>query len=287
MLEKKVSHHLLSDPMESTEISRNFYVVWGAVFAGVVIAIASQMLFALIGSSIGLAVVNFEDGTNFRAIQIGALLWWIVTGAIALYAGGMVSGRMSGVTWQLDAVIHGMLTWAVTTIVTFFFLTTGLGALIAGGYGLLRAAGASVATVAPPIAEQLGNPELRNELGSLLRERGVDPQNVASIQEQIVVGVASFAMTDNPVEQKQQVVDLLTRNTNMNADEATAKVGEWAQKFQVMKEDVREQTRDAAQTASKSAAKGAFVSWVMLVIGVIVSGIGGSHGIRHWSEQIS
>lgn len=281
MLTEKVSHHLLSDPEVQKEETRNFYVVWGAVFAGVVIAIALQIMFSLIGSSIGLAVVSFNEETNFRAIQFGAYLWWIITGAIALYVGGMVSGRMSGVTWQMDAVLHGLLTWGVTSILTFFFLASGVGALISGGYGLLKTAGAA------PLIQQNSNSELRGELGSLLKERGRNPQNDASIQEQIVVGVASFAMTGNPAEQKKQVVNLLTQNTNMNSDEARTKVDGWAKNFQNMKESAGEQTRDAAPTATKTAAKGAFVSWFMLVIGAIVAGIGGSHGIRHWSEQIS
>lgn len=284
MLEKKVTH-LLAEPSMPTSLDRNLYVVWGAVFAGVAITIASQILFALVGSSIGLAVVNIDQAGHLRAIEIGALSWWIVTGAIALYVGGMVSGRMSGVSWQLDGVLHGLLMWAVTTILTFFFITTSIGALVAGGYGLLRVAGAAIATAVPPIGEQFGNPELRNELGPLLDQRGNPGLNKYSLEEQIVVGVSSFALTDNPEEQKQQVVNLLTQNTNMNAAEARDTVNQWALKFQ--SGDAAGQTRDAAHDASKAAAKGAFAAWVMLLVGAIVAGIGGSHGIRHWSEQIS
>ena len=60
-----------------------FRLKWGAVFAGLVVALALQVVLTLLGTAIGLSAVG--PGTSARGIGIGAGIWMIVTALIAVW----------------------------------------------------------------------------------------------------------------------------------------------------------------------------------------------------------
>lgn len=102
-------------------------ITWGSVIAGAVAAIGAQVLFATLGLAIGLSVPGTAEG-----IGIFAGIWWLVTGLISLFIGGWVAGRFSGVANEMDTSIHGVMTWALATMLSILFVT-GFGGVIAGG----------------------------------------------------------------------------------------------------------------------------------------------------------
>ena len=85
-------------------------ISWGAIFAGVVIAVAVQLVMGILGTGIGLSMVDPTDGSTPGAsgFGIGAGIYWLITTVIALGAGGYVAARMSGVTERFDALVHGL-----------------------------------------------------------------------------------------------------------------------------------------------------------------------------------
>ena len=73
-------------------------VSWGAVFAGVVIALVVQLVLNLLG--IGLGAASFDpatsDNPSATTFSIGAGIWWAVSGILAALAGGYAAGRLAG-----------------------------------------------------------------------------------------------------------------------------------------------------------------------------------------------
>ena len=71
----------------------------GAIFAGAAIATAvTVVLLGLLGVAIGATISDPMSGDtpSAKAFGIGAGLWWIVDGVLALLAGGWAAARMAG-----------------------------------------------------------------------------------------------------------------------------------------------------------------------------------------------
>lgn len=108
-------------------------ISWGSIFAGVIVALVVQLLLSLLGLAIGLGSINPMTETDpFSGLGTGALVWWVASMLIALFAGGLAAGRLSGLTVPFDRVLHGFLTFSVYSIVSFFMITTAVGGIISG-----------------------------------------------------------------------------------------------------------------------------------------------------------
>src|SRR5207248_1109974 len=92
-------------------------VSWGAVFAGLIIAVVLQLLFTLLGVGIGAATVEpLQQSHPGQGLGIGAAIWFFVSSLIAMYIGARVAGNLAGSGLKSDRMLHGILTWGATTI---------------------------------------------------------------------------------------------------------------------------------------------------------------------------
>ncbi len=132
---------------------------WSAIAAGMVIAVVVQLVLSLLGAGIGFSTIDplrfsSPDASTFG---IGAAVWWIVTSMIALYAGGWVAGHLAASPLRSDAMLHGLLTWAVATIVSVYLLASLVGSVVRGGASVAgKAAGmaaSGIAAAAAPVAD--------------------------------------------------------------------------------------------------------------------------------------
>lgn len=133
-------------------------ISWGAVFAGAVAALVLQVILNMLGLGVGLSTVDpAGDGTpGASSLGMGAGLWWVVSGILASAAGGYLAGRLSGKPSKSTTGYHGLTSWAVTTLVIFYLLSSAVSGLVGGAFntasgavgGLGRAAGGSIQTVA-------------------------------------------------------------------------------------------------------------------------------------------
>src|SRR5215203_3952712 len=119
-------------------------VSWGAVLAGVVVALVSQLILNMIGIGVGATAVN----PSVSSFSIGAGIWWTVSGILAALAGGYVAGRLSGKPKESTAAWHGLVTWALTTLLVFYLLTTAIGGLLGGAFRTVSSAVSGVASTA-------------------------------------------------------------------------------------------------------------------------------------------
>lgn len=106
-------------------------ISWGAIFGGTAVALVAQTLLTLLGVAIGLSVVNPVTEQNaLQEVGVGAGIWWIITGLISLFLGGWTAGRLAGMPRRTDAILHGVITWAIVTFVSIFLIVNGAGAII-------------------------------------------------------------------------------------------------------------------------------------------------------------
>jgi hypothetical protein len=169
------------EPLEAPWHKR---ISWGAVFAGVVIAIAIMIVLNLLGLAIGLATIDPATGETpgARPLSIGAGIWWIVSALIALYAGGWIASRLAGAFRNETGTIHGLLVWATATLAMVWMASSALGALVGGTFSALgtgaevagRAGAAGAQAVAQAMPGEGSLQGVRSELQRILGGGGQD-----------------------------------------------------------------------------------------------------------------
>jgi hypothetical protein len=105
---------------------------------------------SLLGFGIGMSTVDPAVGNTPQAssIGIGARVWWVISNLIALVIGSYVAARLSGMPVRGDGIIHGVLTWAITLLITMYLLATSVGSIVGGAFNVV---GASTAKRSKPV----------------------------------------------------------------------------------------------------------------------------------------
>jgi hypothetical protein len=102
---------------------------WGAILAGVAVGISVQLALTLLGIATGLSTIEVTRG---EGVGTGPLVWAGFSMLVAAFVGGYVAARMSGLKRKADGVLHGAVSWAVTTIM-FAVLATSVGGTLMSG----------------------------------------------------------------------------------------------------------------------------------------------------------
>jgi hypothetical protein len=149
-------------------------ISWGAILAGAVLALVIQLALSLLGLGIGLGTIDpLTEQNPMDGIGIGAGIWWVASMLLSLYLGASVASRLAGMPRPTDGMLHGLLTWSVVTLLTFYLLTTAVGRIIGGVTGVagraLSGVGSGLAAVAPEAGEAI-----KGEL----KEQGIDLNDV-------------------------------------------------------------------------------------------------------------
>jgi hypothetical protein len=110
-------------------------ISWGAIFAGALIALATQLVLTLIGTAIGLATLSpaSGQGPSGTTLGVGAAVWVVISSLLSLFLGGYIAGRLAG---TFNGWLHGLATWATVAMLTMLLLTTAAGGLIGAASGL-------------------------------------------------------------------------------------------------------------------------------------------------------
>ena len=145
-------------------------VSWGAVLAGVTVALVTQLLLGVLGLATGASTIDpLHEQNPTGGLGTGAGVWFVLSGLISLFAGGWTAGRMAGIHRVVDSTLHGVLTWGVATLFTFYLLTTGVGSIIGGAACFLRQGasviGQGVASASPAVGDAIRGP---------LQDQGID-----------------------------------------------------------------------------------------------------------------
>jgi hypothetical protein len=146
-------------------------ISWGAIFAGVVVALVVQMVFSLLGMGIGLGAINPMETNPLQGLGTGALIWWIATMLISLFTGGYVAGRLAGMPRNEEGMLHGILTWSVFTLFSFFLLTTAVG-------GIFNIVGNTVSKSLSVAGQEVSPSEAKDRIIQELEQRGLTREEI-------------------------------------------------------------------------------------------------------------
>jgi hypothetical protein len=274
---------------------------WGAIFAGVVIAIAVQVVLGILGAGIGLTMVDPVEGTTPGAagFGIGAGLYWLITTVVALGAGGYAAARVAGVHERFDALVHGLVVWGVTLLLTLYLLTSAVGGIIGGAFRTVGAvagtagnAVGAVAAAAPAAASVAGVDtndvkdaarDVRSEAAAYLSDAPSDPARMTPEQAQTEIARQLPALARGGADGQQaesRIVDIVAAQRKISRPEAQAQVTRAKQQFVQTKEETVATAKTATDKAAGAAAGTSFVLVLALLVGAAAAGFGATAATR-------
>jgi len=265
-------------------------VSWGAIFAGAVTALVTQVIVNLVGVGVGLASVSTTaaDNPSASSVSMGAGIWFVASGIVASLAGGLIAGRLSGKPLPGAAALHGLVSWAVTTLVVLYLLTSAASGLVGGTLstvsGALGGAGNLVggtiqtaAQAAAPSLAKVSNPLDGIEDKVRQQSAGQDPQ---AAKDAAVAAIRALFTGD--ASQKQQAesraADALAKAQNIPVDQARQQVQDYEKQYDQAVATAKQKAEAAAVTAKSAATQGAFYAAIALVLGALAAFFGGRLG---------
>ncbi|MCO6052331.1 PhnA-like protein [Mesorhizobium sp. RP14(2022)] len=276
-----------SEDLRTIAINR---ISWGAVLAGVVVTLVVQLLINLIGIGIGAATLDpgTADNPSAASFSIGAGLWFVIAGVIASLVGGYAAGRLSGRPKGSTASWHGITTWALTTLVIFYLLTSSIGGIIGGAFqGLSSAAGGvasavggtaqTAAVAAAPSLPGVSNPFSSIEQSVRDATGGNDP---AALRDAAVAAVRAAVTGDEAQanDARERAAQAIARAQNVPVEQARTQVQQYEQQYRQSVETAKQQATQAADAAATAVSRGALFGALGLILGALAAWFGGRMG---------
>lgn len=264
---------------------------WGAIFAGVVIAIAVQLVLGILGTGIGLTMVDPVEGSTPGAagFGIGAGVFWLLTTIVALGAGGFAAARVARLHDRFDALVHGLVVWGVTLILTLYLITSAVGGIIGGAFrtvgAVAGAAGSTIGAAAPRAASIAGIDEqdVREEAAAYLSDAPSDPAQMTPEQAQKEIAGELPALARGGAEGQQaeaRIVAIVAAQRGISQADAQAQVTRAKQRFVAAKNQTLETAKSATDAAAGAAAGGSFMIVLALLVGAGAAGFGATAAAR-------
>lgn len=265
-------------------------VSWGAVLAGVVVALVVQLLINLLGLGIGAASVTAAGGDNPSAttFSIGAGLWWTLSGILASFAGAYAAGRLCGKPKENTAAWHGLTAWALTTLVVFYLLSSAVGGVLGGAFssissaagGLANTAGGAVQTAAQAAAPSLT--KVSDPFGSIEQSvRGATSGQDPAAAKDAAVAAVRAALTGDQAQAeaaRNRAADALAKAQGISPDQAKQQVQQYEQQYRQAVASAKQQAQAAAEVTRKAVSRGALFGFLALVLGAVAAWFGGRMG---------
>ncbi len=263
---------------------------WGAIFAGAVLALVVQVILNMVGVGVGLSSVGYPAGDNPAAstLSMGAGVWFVVSGIVAALVGGFLAGRLSGKPVAATAGYHGLVSWAVSTLVVLYLLSSAVGGLVGGAFGAvtstLGGAGSLVggtvqtaAQAAAPSLSKITNP--LDGIESTVRQQasGQDPQAARDA----AVAAVRAVLTGDPAQKQQaetRAADALAKAQGIPVDQAKQQIQDYEKQYDQAVATAKQKAEAAAVAAKSAATQGAFYAALALILGALAAFLGGRLG---------
>jgi hypothetical protein len=258
-------------------------VSWGAIFAGVVVVLVVQVLLTMLGVGIGIATLDPGTGDTPAASTFSVVtgLWYVVSGILAAFAGGYIAARMSGKTAATTGALHGLTTWAFTTLLVLYLLSTAVGSIVGGAFsGVANAVGGLGQTVAQTAAPIVAQSNPLEAIENQVRATGTDPEalNAAATNAVRALVTGDEAEADQAREQAAQA---LSTARGIPLDQAEQQVAQMEAQYHQTVDQAQRVATESADTAASVVSIGALLAFVALVLGAIAGWLGGRSGVVH------
>ncbi|MEG1114024.1 MAG: hypothetical protein RSE46_03285 [Janthinobacterium sp.] len=299
--------------MQATQLSvsdlNNPGVSWGAVLAGAAAAAALSFILLILGVGLGLSSVS-PWSFNATAIGVSTIAWLAFMQLAASGIGGYMAGRLR-VKWSAihtDEVhfrdtAHGLLAWAVATLLTVALLAGGTRAVLSGaidaGSGVAAAVGPAVGAGAAAAGAKAGegsaNPLdyfsdmlLRAAPASTSGTVAAPVANTGTADQRVEIGkifATSLSTGSLAADDRAYLGQVVASRTGVTQAEAEARVDAVYGRAAKAAADAKAAARQAAETARKAGAHTALWMFVALLLGAFVASLAATFGGRQRDHE--
>ncbi|MGB4346309.1 MAG: hypothetical protein WBJ21_07910 [Burkholderiaceae bacterium] len=243
-------------------------VRWGAVLAGVIVGASIQFSLALLGIASGLSLSHVAAGETLGTMS---LLWAGVSMLLSIFGGAYVAARMSGFKRKIDGILHGVVTWAVASLLMLILILASV-----AGSSLLNVLSGSVSLGVGTMAQSDRSGGVLGLLSEVLG-KSVNVQTLKNLQEQIAAG------------HRQEAIAVMRDELGVSADKAAAVVDQ-ALILSGSPAQASPEGRQAADNAMRRASMVAWFGFAAIVLSLALSAFGGALGAMGakrlvWSEE--
>lgn len=258
-------------------------VSWGAIFAGVVVALVVQVLLTMLGVGVGVATLDPGAGDNpaVSTFSIVTGIWYVLSGILAAFSGGYIAARMSGKTVATTGALHGLTTWAFTTLLMLYLLSTAVGGIVGGTFsGITSAIGGlgqtAVQTAAPIVAQTNPLEAIENQVLAT----GNDPEALNAAASNAVRALVTGDEADAD-EARTQASEALATARGIPLEQAQQQVAQMETEYHQAVDRAQRVAVETADAAASVVSIGALLAFVALVLGAIAGWLGGRSGVVH------
>jgi hypothetical protein len=247
---------------------RQSYLRWSAIAAGLVVALAAWLTLQLLGVGVGLTAVDVDADGSLRGAGIGAGVWSVIAPLIALFIGGYVAAHMSNTWNRAGGAVHGLVLWALTTVVGAFLVMRAVGAIADTTAAAASSAVDVGARLGPHAFASVGiDPDtLVDPINDRLREQG-KPEVSADDVRRALRGTIRRSLREGTFD-RRIVVRELARNTALDRGDAEDVAAQLETRWNDEVRDARVQARRSAREVVDAAGKSMLSAGVALLLGL-------------------
>ena len=259
-------------------------VSWGAIFAGVVVGLVVQVLLTMLGVGIGVATLDPGAGDNPAVSTFS-----IATGDLvrAFRHHRRLCRRLHRMPecparrLPPPGRLHGLTSWAFTTLLVLYLLSTAVGGIVGGAFsGVASAVGGLGQTVAQTAAPIIAETNPLDAIENQVRASGNDPEalNAAATNAIRALVTGDEAGAD---EARGQAAQALATARGIPLDQAQQQVAQMEEQYHQAVDQAQRVATETADTAASVVSIGALLAFVALVLGAIAGWLGGRSGVVH------
>ena len=280
---------------------------WPAIIAGAFVAASVSLVLLALGSGFGFASISPwpSHGVSGTTFAVTAAIWLIVMQWVSSAFGGYITGRLR-TRWVgththevfFRDTAHGLVTWAVATVVVAATLATSVFSVIEGGahavssgmsgvaqgaaQGVSMSQGATTGQGSAPstssVANAYGVDKLFRSTGSTAgAQSSGDPRLEVS---HIVANIWSTGNVDD--SDRSYLAQLVANRTGLSPADAEKRVDE----FVASTLDAETKVKAAADKARKAAAEAAIFTALAMLVGAFIASVSAALGGRLRDEHV-
>jgi hypothetical protein len=138
-------------PIETTTTERRYAATdlgdrihWGAILAGLVVTLATELLLSALGSALGFTTIANSGAPRSDAGDVATAvgIWSIISLFIALFIGGWVTSRACHYITRSTATLNGAILWATVMTIGAWLLASG----VSGTFGIVASNAGTIAS---------------------------------------------------------------------------------------------------------------------------------------------
>jgi hypothetical protein len=276
-----------------------FKLSWGAILGGAFVALGVWILLYALGLALGLSSVDPSHPGSVRSAGIGTGIWSLIAPLIALFVGGMVAARSSGIMDKAGGALHGAVLWGLTTLAGIIMMGMLISSLMGTVLNVGKAAvGATGAAVAGAVSQG-------NEAGNMASSLGLDMNDALTPINRRLQQDGKPAITANQLEaaardalntsirqgrlDRETLVNSIAQKTSLSQADAQDIANRIETQWNQAQGKVSQLGQQVQQGALKAADTTGRVFWglfAVLLLGLISSVLGATLGVsKHQRVQ--